>query len=295
MKENKINNNNNKLSNITINTRKPRIGKKLWVYNIITMKLVNNKPYNSISECNRDLNIERKTINKYINNNKIYKYKYIFSNKLLDNNILNQYNINISDKARQVIIGELLGDGHLHLADNNQSARLEWAFSIKALPYVNYLKFNILKELCNDTLPTPYPKDNPRHYWFSTKFRPDLLELHKKWYKYDNINNRYIKTLPDPLDISPIALGHWLMGDGSYNNAVILCTDIFTKDEVLKLINYLYYKYNLDSNLLVIKYKLNNNLIIRYRIRFRSNSTHKIRLLIKEHILPEFYYKLGIN
>nr|YP_008475182.1 hypothetical protein [Candida labiduridarum]AGS44490.1 hypothetical protein [Candida labiduridarum] len=292
MKINKRNIMNN-VNNITTNNRKPKKGKMIWIYDIINMKLLNE--YNSITECSRRINISRNTITKYLNNNKIYKYKYLFSYKLLNNNELNKYNINISDNVKEIIIGELLGDGHINLSPNNKSARLEWTFSSKSLNYVNYLKFNKLKSLCNDTLPSPYPKDNPIQYWFSTKYRPDILDLHKLWYKYDYINNKYIKILPEYLNISPISLAHWLMGDGTYTSSIILCSDTFSKDEVIKLINYLDKQYNIKSTILVIKYINNNKLITRYRVRVRANSTHKFILLVKKHLLPEFYYKLGLN
>jgi transcriptional regulator NrdR family protein len=50
--------------------------------------------------------------------------------------------------------------------------------------------------------------------------------------------------------ITPIALAHWIMGDGSVrNDSLTLCTDNFTTQEVVQLMNVLIIKFNLDCTL----------------------------------------------
>lgn len=294
------------ISNNKYNLRKVGItnytGDYIWVYNINTLELINNKPYKSKSECSRDLNITRNTILKYINSNDIYKYKYLFSYKKLTNKELLSYNI-ISNKTYEVITGELLGDGHIR--NNKNNGRLEFTFSSNILYYINYLKFNVLKDICNDTKPTPWPKENPTQYWFSSKYMPILFNIHKEWYKLNtnklNSSYKYNKILPNNIYdlLTPISIAHWLMGDGYYDNGdktIIFCTDNFTKDEVLLLINILNNKFNIKSTLVKRNYKDKyNNEINHYRLRISRLNLNKFINLIKPYMIPEMYYKLGIK
>lgn len=290
------------LNNIrNINTFNKSI--KIWVYDINTLKEIDNSPFNSKLECSLYLKINRTTISKYINNNNIYKYKYIFSDKELNNEYL--INKSINPKVWEVVTGELLGDGHI--SKSNINKRLEFTFSSKILYYVNYLKFNVLKDICNDTKPTPWPKNNQTQYWFSSKNMPYISNLHNEWYKCinnspeagisDEVEYKYIKILPYNIKdiITPISLAHWVMGDGYYDNSlktILLCTDNFTKNEVLLLINILNDKFNIKSNIKQRKYKNKyNKYIIHYRIKIDKIDLIKFINLIKPHMIPEMYYK----
>lgn len=287
-------------------------GNYIWVYDINTLELINNEPYISKSECSRDLNITRGTIRKYIDDNKLYKYKYIFSYKELSKDELLLYNNNInkiSPKLLEIITGELLGDGHIRKSTNN-SARLEFTFSSKILYYINYLKFNALSEICTDTPPTPWPKDDPTQYWFGSISLPVLNDLHKQWYicppeggrnKNNTSSNKYIKILPNNIYdlLTARSIAHWLMGDGYFDNdkqTIFFCTDCFSLNEVETLINILNHKFNIKSTLHPRKYidKYLNN-IIHYRIKLDRLDLDKFINLVKPYMIPEMYYKLDIN
>lgn len=292
-------------------------GNYIWVYDINTLELINNEPYISKSECSRDLNITRGTIRKYIDDNKLYKYKYIFSYKELTKDELLSYNNNpnkISSKTLEIITGELLGDGHIRKSTNN-SARLEFTFSSKILSYVNYLKFNVLSEICTDSSPTPWPKNNPTQYWFSSINLPILKELHEQWYilnppylregaHNDNTSlnkNKYIKILPNNIYdlLTPRGIAHWFMGDGYYHthkDTIVFCTDSFSLNEVETLINILNNKFNIKSSPHRRKYyDPNMNEIIHYRICISWKDLNKFINLVKPYMIPEMYYKLGIE
>lgn len=65
-----------------------------------------------------------------------------------------------------------------------------------------------------------------------------------------------IKCIP-PIEIifdllTPIALAFWIMGDGeSHHSGLRLCTNSFTLIDVVKLINILQVKYQLDCTLYI--------------------------------------------
>lgn len=273
--------------------------RNIYVYDINNLQLINNKPFKSKLECSKYLNINRGSILKYINTGNIFKYRYIFSHNELDkDDLLKKSIFKDSPNIWEIITGELLGDGHIRL-QSRDSARLEFTFSINFVPYINYLKFNKLKSICTDTLPTPWPKNKPNQYWFSSKYMPIFKDIHSKWYKFYPNENKYIKILPDNIEelITPISLAHWMMGDGYYYNninTIIFCTDNFSKNEVLLLINILSNKFNIKSTIYNRRYK-NNKLIEHYRIRISKLDVNKLILLIKPHIIPEMYYKLGIK
>ena len=274
----------------------------IWVYNINTQELINNKPYISKSECSRDLGVNRGSILKYINSGEIFKYKYLFSYKELTKEELLSYKI-ISNKTLEVITGELLGDGYIKRLKN--TARLEFTFSSKILHYVNYLKFNMLKEICNDTKPTPWPKDNPSQYWFSSISMPILQNMHDEWYKLNidkkDSSNKYIKILPSNIYdlLTPISIAHWLMGDGYYETrsyTTMFCTDNFTKDEISILVDILYDKFNIEATIMDRKYKDKfDNDVLHFRLKINKYDLDKLIKLVKPHMIPEMYYKLGIK
>lgn len=155
------------------------------------------------------------------------------------------FNFLIPNTVWEVITGELLGDGHLSCDPVNKpliNGRLEFTFAAAILHYVNYLLINVLAPICTTSNPTPWPNtvkgQQPLQYWFSTKRMPAITSLHSLWYK--EIDGKYIKVLPINIEelLTPIAFAHWIMGDGYFTGgSTKLCTDNFTKKEVLILID----------------------------------------------------------
>jgi hypothetical protein len=77
---------------------------------------------------------------------------------------------------------------------------------------------------------------------------PFLTELHNLFYPNG------IKSIPAGVImyhlVSPIALAHWLCGDGTWHGCgVIICTDSFTVPEVVHLMNVLMVRYHLVCSL----------------------------------------------
>ena len=88
--------------------------------------------------------------------------------------------------------------------------------------------------------------------------------------------------------ISGIALAHWIMGDGAIRNkGLILCTDSFTLQDNVKLMNVLRIKYGLNTSI-----HMDNK---RPRIYIRYESMSKLREIVKLYILPSMRYKLKIR
>ena len=125
-------------------SNKPENNKKLiWVYNINDFSLIQGAPFNSNSDCARNLKISRETVSTYLDINKpfankwIFSFFFIFSNEVLSQRI-------IHPEICDAVVGDLLGDGHIRASALNQpniNGRLKFTFSTKNLPYAEYLKF----------------------------------------------------------------------------------------------------------------------------------------------------------
>ena len=107
--------------------------------------------------------------------------------------------------------------------------------------------------MCTQTQPTPYPKDSPTQYWFSTRCSDELTSLFQQWYVLDKNTNKKIKIFPQNLEqiFTEISLAFCLMGDGYWENdkkTVYICTENFTEAQVEELIRILFKKFGLILN-----------------------------------------------
>lgn len=225
--------------------------------------------------------------------------KYLIFNLMIRRylNINNKNYNNLNNNFKDALIGDLLGDGHIRYPSNGKTTRMEFTFSKDNLPYLNYLKFIVYSEFCTQSRPTPWP--NPKsgkpitQYWFSTRYLPIFKELHNQWYK--EVSGKYIKIIPFNIKeiLKPRGLAHWIMGDGYWlNDTVYLCTDCYTKEEVILLIETLKKNFNIISG---INKRKRENGIICWRIRISKLSVNKLRDIIIPFMIPEMLYKLNIK
>ena len=100
------------------------------------------------------------------------------------------------------------------------------------------------------------------------------------------------------------------MDDGSYNkikNHLIICTDSYSKEDVLRLISVLQTKFNLSCGLISIN-KNNTkktsplapevakiDLNYYYRIRINKSSMPTLINIVKPYFIPSMLYKLGLS
>jgi hypothetical protein len=89
--------------------------------------------------------------------------------------------------------------------------------------------------------------------------------------------------------LTPVALAHWIQGDGvARSHGLIICTDSYKVEDVAKLINVLKIRYNIDC-------------ILRFhtptqpRITIRAKSMEILRKLVMPYMHDSMLYKLGLN
>lgn len=181
----------------------------------------------------------------------------------------------LTEIQRELLIGSLLGDGHLR--KHGKKVVFEFSQSPKRKFYVEW-KHRILGELA---CPKIYHHRNEREYYkLVTKTHPELDELYRDFYR----NER--KTVPERIGkmLTPFALAVWFMDDGSKSkNAIYLNTQAFSVEEQFRLIKALR-KFHLIFNL--------NRDGEYHRLRLLKRHNRRFLELVKPYILPEFEYKL---
>lgn len=226
---------------------------------------------------------------------------FIFSSYLLwplsnENLILSTLPV-LTNYQKEAITGLLLSDGHLRNPNNlirpTGNKRLEFTFKESTIDVIRWFKFNVLGSISTLSLPTPWPKDNPKQYWFSTRNHPYFTEIYDIWYQYDNHLQKFIKIVPKSIDVlfTEVSLAFFIMGDGYWDKdakTVILCTESFKELEVELLIKILKNKYGLLATMK--KRGLN------YRLRFSGtkNNIEHLRNLVIPNMHPQMLYKLNM-
>lgn len=199
----------------------------------------------------------------------------------------------LTKEEKNILVGSLLGDGSLRIMRECRFPAFSVSHGESQKDYV-FWKFEKLKKWVR----TPpwreeriYHKDKSRKTFswrFQTLSNKIFLDLYKVFYK----NGK--KIIPKNIELllkdSPLALSVWLMDDGNKNHqAVFLNTQSFSFDEQYKLAEALNHVYGF--NVTVNKHSKSKGKQL-YRIRINTRSVEKLTYVIKDHLLPNFYYKI---
>lgn len=187
---------------------------------------------------------------------------------------------------KSVLIGILLSDGHLASSKPHENPHLTFKQGMKNSRYVWFV-YSILCHYCN-TYPTLVKNDRYGQISFSLYFRtrglPCLNELRSIFY----IDKR--KRIPENIYnlLTPVALAHLIMGDGSAKeHGLIICTDSYELIDIIRLMNVLMIKYNLDC-------RLRYHTPTQPRIYIREHSMPILRNLVKPYMDETMLYKLKL-
>ena len=191
------------------------------------------------------------------------------------------------------ITGMLLSDGHIQRRSESASSNARFIFAQSGKPekreYFN-LVLEIMKPFCSSNH-VPYFKE-----WIDVRFNntyssislttiqlPCFTNLHNIWY----FNNKKIVPLNIKDLLTPLALAHWIMGDGSkQDEGIHLSVYVFTKSDVDLLIIALKQKYNLECFI----HPTDKGL----RIYINKKNMEILKPLIFNHIVPSMKYKINL-
>ena len=181
---------------------------------------------------------------------------------------------------RSVIIGSILGDGYLRIVSGRKDAFLEINHSIKQKDYVDW-KYSILRNICISSPKSRKGKGERVAYRFYTKQLPEITEIYKLFHK----NNK--KIIPKELILDPIILSVWFMDDGSKcrNSDIYLNTQQFSIENQRILIS------SLKEMGLEVRMNKDKNY---FRLRFLKSSIPKLRMILKNSIIPSMKYKIEL-
>jgi len=184
-----------------------------------------------------------------------------------------------------VVVGLLLSDGWLyHSNSSSKNATLGFKQSVSHFHYF-WFTFSLLSHYCSTF---PYFTTGARKgvkttsVTFITRALPCFTELHPLYY------GNKVKGIPANIYelLTPVALAHWIMGDGSVKSkGLLLCTDSNTIQDVVRLMNVLTIRYDL-------KCTLHNSNPGQHRIYISRKSMPKLISIVKAHMAPCMLFKL---
>lgn len=209
----------------------------------------------------------------------------------MNTNIIKDYkkSLKLSNKQRQIIIGLMLGDGHLETQDNGRTYRLKVEQSIKSKEYIDWLYENFKEWVLTS------PKEKVKK---DKRFKQDVINIyfntvsHSAFRFYAQqfyINKK--KVIPKLIYrwLRPVSLAIWFMDDGSIKSSKhkgkIINTQCFSKTEVKFLSECLFKKYGIKSNL---RRQKGNT----WQLYLLSETINKFYKIINPHIIPSMRYKL---
>lgn len=207
-----------------------------------------------------------------MNSKKIQKYKQT---------------LKLSDIQREIIVGKLLGDGHLESRDGIMW-RLKIEHSIKQQEYVDWLYQKFRKWVLSEPLVKnkAVREKSYQNIGFSTVSHIKLRYYGNIFYKEGKkIIPKNIKTL-----LSPLSMAVWFMDDGSnkskHHKSLILNTQSFEKKDLLFLQSKMIEKFAVNCSLRKQKEG--------YQIEIKAHDAQKFAKIICKHILPSMMYKLEV-
>lgn len=199
--------------------------------------------------------------------------------------------LNLNDNEMSAVTGMMLSDGHISLRSPTANARFHFSQSGKQekQEYFN-LVLSIMSIFCTLNF-VPYVRE-----WtdsstntiytsisFATMQLPCFTELRNLWY----LNGIKIIPLNIKEMLTPIAMAHWIMWDGSkQNEGLHLSVYAFSSSDVNLLIDALSSNFNLKCII--------HNTDRGPRIYINNNSMDILRPIVSPYIVSSMNYKIGL-
>ena len=193
----------------------------------------------------------------------------------------------LSDQAKAVILGAILGDGSLKIQSKYSNAGLQIRHSETQKDYLLW-KAAMLQEIATDRSinvqePDGYSKN--RKWRFVSKRLPSLTELHHLTHQHNTlrIKRTWLNTM------TPLSLAVWWCDDGSLisygGRKGVFCTDGFDEASVRILARYLGVVWNIRTIVAPVGHKRDGTKEQYWRIWIRSTEElQKFLRIILPHV-----------
>jgi hypothetical protein len=194
--------------------------------------------------------------------------------------------LKLSIIQREIIVGTLLGDGHLETQNNGKTYRLKIEHSTSQKTYVDWL-YAMFEEWVR-TKPqeksTILNEKTYKKYWFSTLSHSALRFYAQQFYQG---NKKVMPKLIGKL-LTPRALAIWFMDDGSIKShqtkSLILNTHSFSEKDLERTQEALLLKFKIQTKLRRQREGL--------QIFIPSREADTFARIIRPYMLDEMKYKL---
>ena len=193
-----------------------------------------------------------------------------------------------------IIIGSLLGDGHLEKRNRGIGTRIKFEQSNKNVEYLMWFhSYFSTRGYCNINKPELKKRIRKNgeiyfHYSINTFTFSSFNWIHDMFYMCSE--GKYVKIIPLNIEqyLTPLALAIWFMDDGSkLKKGAKIATNCFTYKELSQLCEILKNKFNLTVT--IHSGGKNKG----YTLYISSQSMTTFSNIVKPFMLPTLYYKLG--
>lgn len=212
---------------------------------------------------------------------------YVSTHNYMNSKPLNEYKktLSLTKRQRDILVGLLLGDGHLETQNNGKTYRLKVEHGLLQTEYTEWL-YEAFKDWVLGKPKLKKRNGIPESIWFQTVSHGSLRFYGHQF--YDLTNRKKIPKIIHKL-LTPESLAVWYMDDGSKKSNKHKTHNIhtlgFTKDDLDRVQKALLEKFELQTTL----HKQKDN---HWRIYIPKDSTKKFLEIIDPYIIPSMRYKL---
>jgi len=205
-----------------------------------------------------------------------------------DNNVLPQ---NLHD----ILIGIMLGDGHIYKSSPTSNSRFEISFGKDRISFATWVG-DLFRDYSKNGIKKIYYNDNilnPKFgYRFKSKSLPLFNNYHDLFYKRDNNLWKFEKIVPKNINeiMNSTVLAYLIMCDGNFDksrNRIRIYTNSYSRLDVTKLAE------SINSNLNIYVGVLHDRKD-QFILTIGKTQLDNLRVLVKPHFESSMLYRLGI-
>ncbi len=195
--------------------------------------------------------------------------------------------LELNDIQRSILVGTLLGDGHLETQDKGKTYRLKIEHQLAQKDYLEWI-YNQFKEWAPSGVRTRIKKNGYTYVLFDTYSHGAFRFYAQQFYPS---GKKEIPKLIEKL-LDPMALAIWFMDDGSWKSdkhkTFIIHTLGYSKKDLESIQTICKKKFGLETSLHAQKGKY-------WRLYIKSESAEKFRELIQPYTsqIPSMQNKMG--
>lgn len=195
--------------------------------------------------------------------------------------------LTLNDIQRSVLVGTLLGDGHLETQDKGKTYRLKLEHQVAQRDYLQWI-YDQFKEWVPGGIRSRVKKNGYEYVLFDTYSHGAFRFYAQQFYPH---GKKEIPKLINQL-LDPMALAIWFMDDGSWKSdkhkTFIIHTLGYSKKDLELVQKALKKKFDLETSLHAQKGKY-------WRLYVKSESAEKFRRLIEPYTsqIPSMQNKMG--